>query len=68
MPHPRRQVEGGHVAGHVEQFQPEERHDVADDNPDQEAVGRNAVGHARDDLGGQETRGRLARLPRRPLS
>jgi hypothetical protein len=26
MPHPRREIEGGHVAGHVEQFQAEERH------------------------------------------
>jgi hypothetical protein len=30
VPHPRRQIEGGHVAGHVEQFQAEERHDVAE--------------------------------------
>jgi hypothetical protein len=25
MPHPRRQIEGGHLAGHAEQFQAEER-------------------------------------------
>jgi hypothetical protein len=34
LPHPRRQVEGGHVAGHVKQLQAEERHDVADDDHD----------------------------------
>ena len=34
LPHPRRQVEGGHVAGHAEEFQAEERHHVADDDHD----------------------------------
>ena len=29
-----RQIEGGKVAGHVEQLQAKERHDVADDDPD----------------------------------
>jgi hypothetical protein len=31
LSHPRRQVEGGKVSGHVEQLQTKERHDVADD-------------------------------------
>jgi hypothetical protein len=34
LPHPRRQVEGGNVARHVEQLQTEERHDIADDDHD----------------------------------
>jgi hypothetical protein len=34
LPHPRRRVEGGNVAGHVEQLQAKERHDVADDDYD----------------------------------
>ena len=32
LPHPRRQVEGGNIAGHSEQFQAEQRHEVADDD------------------------------------
>ena len=32
LPHARRQVEGGHVVGHVEQLQTEERHYVANDH------------------------------------
>jgi hypothetical protein len=34
LAHPRRQIESGNLAGHVEQLQPEERHDVADDDYD----------------------------------
>ena len=56
LPHPRRQIEVGHPAGHVEQLQAEERHDVADDDPDQDDLGRDAQGCARGDLGGQETK------------
>jgi hypothetical protein len=34
LPYPRRQIEVGDPAGHVEKFQAEERHHVADDDPD----------------------------------
>lgn len=44
MPHPRRQIEGGNVAGHVEQLQAKERHDVADDDYDQDGLGRDPQG------------------------
>ena len=37
--HPRRQVEVGHIAGHVEPFEAKERHHVPDDDPDQEGLG-----------------------------
>src|SRR5262249_32108829 len=50
VPHLRRQVEVGNVAAHVEQFQAEERHDVADDDHDQEDLGRDAQDCARGDL------------------
>jgi hypothetical protein len=42
LPYPGRQIEGGDVAGHAEQLQAEEWHDVADDDPDQEGLGRDA--------------------------
>ena len=32
LPEPRRQIEGGDIAGHVEQFQAKKLHDVADDD------------------------------------
>jgi hypothetical protein len=34
LTHTRRQIEGGYIAGHVEQLQAEERQDVADDDYD----------------------------------
>ena len=37
LPHPRRQIEGGNVAGHVEQIRAEERQDVGDDITTREA-------------------------------
>src|ERR1700693_3020652 len=37
-PHPRGQIEGGNVAGRVEEFQAEEGHDVADDDHDQQGL------------------------------
>jgi hypothetical protein len=51
VPHSRRQVKGGHVAGHVEQFEAEERHDAADNDPDQEYLGRDTQGRASGNLG-----------------
>jgi hypothetical protein len=54
LPHPRRQIEVGHPAGHVNQFQAEERDHVADDDPDQEDLGRDAQGRARGNLGGED--------------
>jgi hypothetical protein len=54
LPHPRRQVEAGHGFGHVEQLQAKERHHVADDDSDQEHLGRKAQGCARGDLGSEE--------------
>jgi hypothetical protein len=56
LPHPRRQVGGGHVAGHVEQIRGKPRHDVADDDPDQEALRRDAQGCTGGDLGGEDSR------------
>ena len=44
LPHPRRQIEVGEPAGHAEQFQAEERHYVANDDPDQESPGCDARG------------------------
>jgi hypothetical protein len=44
LPHPRRQVEVGDPAGHVKQAQAEERHDVADDDPDEEDLGGDTQG------------------------
>jgi hypothetical protein len=38
LPHPCRQLEGGNVAGHVEQFHAKERHEVADDDHDLECL------------------------------
>jgi hypothetical protein len=35
-------------------FQAEERHHVADDDPDQEGLGRDARGRARGDLSGED--------------
>jgi hypothetical protein len=52
--HPSRQIEGCNVAGHVEQLQAKERHDVAYDDYDQEHLRRDPEGCARRDLGGQD--------------
>ena len=54
--HPRRQIEGGHVAGHVEQLQAEERHYVADDDPNQDDLSRDPQGCAcGDPRGGRDS-------------
>ena len=45
--HPRRQIEGGNVARHVEQLQAEVRHDVADDDYDQEHLRRDPQSRTR---------------------
>ena len=47
---PRRQVEGGYVAGHVEQLQAEERHDVPNDDYDQEPLRGDPQGRTCRDL------------------
>jgi hypothetical protein len=65
LPHPRRQVEVGDPASHVEQFQAEERHHMADDDPDQEDLSRDAQGRAGSELGGQGKLGPAAASLRR---
>jgi len=49
LPRPGRQIEGGHVAGYVEQLQTKERHHAADDDPDEEHPGRDTQSRARGD-------------------
>jgi hypothetical protein len=44
LPDPRRQGDGGNVAGHAEQLQAEKRHYVADDDHHQEDVSGNRQG------------------------
>src|SRR5204863_10191365 len=55
LAHPRRQIEGGNVAGHAEQLHAEERHDVADDDPDQEHLSWDPEGCSCGDLGGEDS-------------
>jgi len=42
LTHPRRQVEGGNIARHAEQIRAKPGHEVADNDPDQEHLGRDA--------------------------
>jgi hypothetical protein len=51
LSHSRRQIEGGNIAGHVEQISAEQGQDVTDDAHGQEPLGRNSEYRAQCDLG-----------------
>src|SRR5271168_776312 len=53
LPHPRRQIEGRHAAGHVEQIRAEPGHDVAYDDHDQKRLCPDPQGRACGNLGGE---------------